>query len=338
MPRAPRVFVDGGIYHVYNRVTRGERVFDQDEEALELVRILREVRDRDRLVVLAWCVMSNHYHLAVCCTAAPLSRSMASIQSRVSKSFNRRHRQLGPFWQGRYKAKLVEDSAYLQQLVLYIHLNPVSAGVVERPEQYPWSGHREVVRSTRAPLVQTDQLLLTFGERRRAARKLYLAAIRAAKEEPWTEASPGALPWWRFGRPVNEEADGELGLDPSTPFIDELGRSTGVELPQLSAGELVDRALNELEIDRSEIAGRTKRRDVVRAREMLMTIGVERFRLRVKDLAEELDVNYDTASLWGRRGAKRRTEDRDFAHGVEALVAAVVSSGPAATERECSDI
>ena len=47
MPRAPRVFVEGGIYHVYNRMTRGERVFDQDQEALELLEIIRDVRDRD---------------------------------------------------------------------------------------------------------------------------------------------------------------------------------------------------------------------------------------------------------------------------------------------------
>jgi len=65
-----------------------------------------------------------------------------------------------------------------------------------------------------------------------------------------------------------------------------------------------------------------------------MTIGVERFRLRVKDLEEELDVNYDTASLRGRGGTKRRADDRTFAQGIEALVEAC---GPADQRRTDED-
>jgi REP element-mobilizing transposase RayT len=72
MPRAPRVFIEDGFYHVYNRVTRGERVFADDGEADRLVDVMREVKQQDGLIVLAWCVMSNHYHLAVRCTSVPL--------------------------------------------------------------------------------------------------------------------------------------------------------------------------------------------------------------------------------------------------------------------------
>jgi len=86
MPRVPRVFVEGGIYHVYTRVTRGERVFADDDEAERLVGAMREVKQRDGLVVLAWCVMSNHYHLAVRCTPVPLWRSLASIQVKLAQA------------------------------------------------------------------------------------------------------------------------------------------------------------------------------------------------------------------------------------------------------------
>ncbi len=63
MPRSPRVFVEGGIYHVYNRVTRGELVFTEDQEAAFLLGAMRDARDRDGLIVLAWCIMGNRYHL-----------------------------------------------------------------------------------------------------------------------------------------------------------------------------------------------------------------------------------------------------------------------------------
>jgi len=319
MPRSRRVFVEGGIYHVYNRVTRGEGVFAEDAEAERLVEAMREVKQRDGLVVLAWCVMSNHYHLAVRSTSVPLWRSMASIHLEVSRGYNALYRVHGPFWQGRYKAKLVEDSTYLRQLVSYIHLNPVTAGVVERPEQYVLSGHRELVRRIRRPLVDPDQLLLVFGSRREEARKTYLESMSASRDEPWAGAGPGALPWWRFGRSGQAEQDGDLGIGAGTPFVDELGCGTAVERPFLVAGDFIERVSNALAVSAEEMAGRTKRREVVRAREILMTLAVERYGLRVTDVAAALGARYDSASVWGRRGAQRRSRDREFLHTIDEL-------------------
>ena len=65
MPRHPRLFVPGAIYHVYCRVARGDIVFDNDFEATEFVEVLRKVRDLDGWTVFAWCVMRNHYHLVL---------------------------------------------------------------------------------------------------------------------------------------------------------------------------------------------------------------------------------------------------------------------------------
>ena len=79
MPRLPRVFVEGGIYHVSNRVTRGESAFGEDPEAERLLDAMREVKQQDGLVILAWCIISNHYHLVFRCTGLPLWRSMTSI-------------------------------------------------------------------------------------------------------------------------------------------------------------------------------------------------------------------------------------------------------------------
>jgi REP element-mobilizing transposase RayT len=326
MPRSPRVFLEGGIYHVYNRVTRGERIFGEDNEASFLLETMRKVRDRDDFIVLAWCIMGNHYHLAVRCKSVPLWRSMASIHAKISKSYNARHRVYGPFWQGRYKAKLVKTPEYLRQLLLYIHLNPVSAGIVERPDEYVWSGHREVVRRFKNPFVDTDELLLAFDETRNAARRCYLSSIRAAVEEDWIDGKPGTLPWWPLGRPRKEYGEEELRVKPGTPTIDESGRSTGLDRPLFMADDFIDRTLKVLEITREEVAGKTKRREVVRAREILISLGIERYGLKVKEMVTTLQVNYDTACLWGRRGAQRRAGDADFAGRVDEVDAAVAST------------
>lgn len=80
-----------------------------------------------------------------------------------------------------------------------------------------------------------------------------------------------------------------------------------------------------------EVAGRTKRPDVVRARELILTLGVERYGLRVKDLAAALEVRYDTASLWGRRGARRRRDDGRFGRRLDELDTAPAEMAPPQT-------
>ncbi len=111
MPRRPRVFAEGGIYHVYNRFARGAGLFADPEEAIEFLEILRKARDRDGLTVFAWAMMSNHYHLAVRAGPVPLSRTMGYVQARFGQRYNRLHRSSGPRWQSRYKARMVEDPA-----------------------------------------------------------------------------------------------------------------------------------------------------------------------------------------------------------------------------------
>jgi REP element-mobilizing transposase RayT len=332
------VFVEGGIYHVYNRVTRGERVFAEDQEAKLLLDAMRDARDRDGLIVLAWCILGNHYHMAVRCGSVPLWRTMASIHTRISKGYNARYRFYGPFWQGRYRAKLVETPEYLRQLILYIHLNPVTAGIVERPADFIWSGHRELVRKVRKPFVDPDHLLLAYDETRKSARKNYLASIRAGSEQPWLDRLPGELPWWRLGRPLRDEEDDELRMDPSTPHLDELGRSTARERPLLEVKTFIQLALDALGHTAEEVSGRGKRREVVRAREILMTLGIERYGLRVTEMAAVLGVRYNSACLWSRRGAIRRQEDRAFAEKLDEVDGVIASSPPEETRRSDANV
>jgi REP element-mobilizing transposase RayT len=144
MPRRPRVEVAGGVYHVYNRVGSGERVFANPEEAVDFVERIRSVKRRDGCTVFGWCVLSNHYHLAIRTSDVPLAASLHTLQGQFSRSFNRRWSRSGSLWQSRYHAKLIDEQRYLSQVVLYIHLNPVRAGLTEDPSDSVFSGHREI--------------------------------------------------------------------------------------------------------------------------------------------------------------------------------------------------
>ncbi len=145
MPRHPRLFVPGAIYHVYCRVARGEFIFDDHDEAIEFIEHLRTVRDLDRWTVFAWCLMGNHYHLVLKTDDISLWRSMARLQGSFSRNYNRRHRLLGRLWQSRYRARVIDTEEYFRQVVAYVHLNPVAAGLVDDPANHLFSGHRELI-------------------------------------------------------------------------------------------------------------------------------------------------------------------------------------------------
>ena len=313
MPRKPRVFVEGGIYHVYCRASRGEAVFADDTEAAAFVDILRRVKSRDDLVIFAWALMSNHYHVALRTVEVPLWRSMASIQGLTTKGFNRRHRVYGPLWQGRYKAKTVDDERYLVQLVAYVHLNPVSAGSVEDPATYEWSGHREIIGKGGHGLVDADEVLTMYGDNRRAARRAYVRSLNTTRATAWVGEGPDQLPWWR---PVEDEpvAPRDGGV-----YVDYLGRSTAPDRPRLPVEEYLTRAARALGVEVDELAGRRRDPKLRELRELVVVLGVEKYGQRVRDIAGELEKNPGSVSRWVTAAAERRSSDPDFARRLRDL-------------------
>ncbi|MEW6338508.1 MAG: transposase [Acidobacteriota bacterium] len=317
MPRAPRVFLDGGFYHVYGRISRGERVFSDPEEATRFAAVIADVKRRDGFAVLAWCVMANHYHLAVRTAGVPLWRSIRLIQWRYASEHNRRRRQLGPLWQGRYHARLVADERYLLQLVAYIHLNPVTAGLVDDPASYGFSGHSELLRRGGSPIVDADVTLALFGADRAAARRAYLRMLRGERPGEWAGEGPERLPWWR----VRGGDDVLSGAWDST-----LADAAGPQRARIQdVGRYLEVAAAALGVAPAGLGGRGKAPAIVRAREILAIVGVERFGVRMSELAGRLGMHAGSVSHWAARAAARRREDTTFARRcreVEEVIAA----------------
>ncbi len=314
MPRSPRVFVEGGIYHVYNRFASGEPVFADPEEALEFIELLRYVKQRDGWTIFGWVLMSNHYHLAIRSRAIPISRGFQYLQGRFSQRFNRERKRTGALWQSRYHAKPINEQSYLDRVILYIHLNPVAGGLVDRPTDHVFGGHREIVKGVSNPIIDVDESLLSFGQTHGEARKAYLSAIRLGCQELGKETEGEAGPSRIWFQP-----DRDLAPDDEGPYIDVLGRSTGSERDELSAEEFVEQSAAILDVDVADLASRSRQPLLVEARRLIITLGRERWAQRTNDLALALQKSADTVTYIQREGVRQRLGDEAFLRRYENL-------------------
>ncbi|MFZ6778044.1 transposase [Undibacterium sp. Ji83W] len=174
MARPLRLEFAGALYHVTSRGDRREDIYLDEVDRQEWLTVLAEVCDRFNWVMHAYCEMTNHYHLLVETVDGNLSRGMRQLNGLYTQRFNRRHKQVGHLFQGRYKAILVQREAHLLELTRYIVLNPVRAGMVPLPEQWHWSSYDFCVRDQHAPpWLDTDWLLGQFGVKRDQARVAY---------------------------------------------------------------------------------------------------------------------------------------------------------------------
>lgn len=145
MARALRVEYPGARYHLMCRGNQSRTIFKGQEDADLFVRCLGEMCVRNEAVAHAWCLMSNHYHLLLETPQGNLVDAMKWFQGTFTQRYNARHRLWGHLFQGRYKAKVVddEDASYFRVVSEYIHLNPADAGVVElgKLRDFPWSSY-----------------------------------------------------------------------------------------------------------------------------------------------------------------------------------------------------
>lgn len=177
MARKPRVHVPGGVYHVIVRGNHRQDIFFTDEDRHHCYGLLQEGTARFGYRVHGFCLMSNHVHLALQVADIPLSKVMQNVTFRYTQWVNRRQKRSGHLFQGRYKAILVDREAYLSELVRYIHLNPVRAGLARKPEAYRWSGHRAYLGREALPWLTTEWVLGRFGKRVITARTRYAAFV-----------------------------------------------------------------------------------------------------------------------------------------------------------------
>ena len=247
MVRPLRIEYPGAFYHVASRGNEQKDVFRSRRDREQFLSYLQSATERYGAVIHAYCLMSNHYHLLLETPMGNLSQIMRHINGAYTTYFNVKRKRFGHLFQGRYKAILVEADEYATELSRYIHLNPVRAGIVAKPEEYEWSSYRHLIGMTETPVWLTKRFVLGYfggNSARDKYREFVNDAINQEDESPFKNVIASTI----LGRPdfVREMAQQHLGdkqTDRNMPAVRVLNRPRIDEIIKAVESEVAEKAL-----------------------------------------------------------------------------------------------
>ena len=311
MPRGARLDIEGALHHVMVRGLERRKVFLTRVDREDLVERLAAVVPWSGAGVYAWSLLPNHFHLLIRTGPVPLAKIMRKVLTGYAISFNHRHHRAGHLFQNRYKSILVEEEPYLLELVRYIHLNPLRAKVVGSVEElaaYPWSGHGALLGKVSHPWQDCRYILGQFGRKGKRGRGIYEKFVNEGVGQGRREDLAGgglvrSLGGWEkvksLGRGREKWSSDERVLG-SSEFVEEVlkdieggkGKRRFVHTsPPGAFDHMVEKVGKKLGLSRGEVVGGSRRRKVVRARNIISYVAVHEYGFSLKEVSEALRVS-----------------------------------------------
>jgi len=176
MPRLARLDAPGTLHHVIIRGIERRNIFKDNKDRDNLLKRLGELLPVTQTSCYAWSLLSNHAHFLLRTGTTGLSMVMKRLLTGYVVSFNRRHQRHGPLFQNRFKSIVCQEEVYLRELVRYIHLNTLRAGIVSdlnRLKTYKYGGHSVLMGKQTCEWMDTKYVLSYFGKAVSKARRAY---------------------------------------------------------------------------------------------------------------------------------------------------------------------
>jgi len=288
MPRLPRLDAPGVTHHIMVRGVDGTDIFrvrsDYHDFAGRLTRLLPEGDAR----CLAWALMPNHVHLVVRMGTQGVSRLMRRLNTGYALRFNRRHERRGVLFQGRFRSRLVADEGDLANVIRYVHMNPVKAGLVGSVDalaRFPWTGHPALlgVRPPHAFEAVEDALEAIGPDQERARNRLasWMRRVPVARPSAAAPVQPTPRPSPASPLAFAEDAGGRLGLD-----------------------DLVDVVASWYQLTPADLASGRRAQPIPQARAVVSALGVTRLGIGPVRLAPALGVTAAAVSAAIPRGLR----------------------------------
>ena len=183
MARPLRILFKGAYYHVLNRGQGKRDIFLDKKDYNSFLKILEDTCQLYEVSIVAYCLMSNHYHLIVHTPKANLSDFMRQVNGVYTQIFNRRYKHDGPLFKGRYKAIAAQEGSYILRLIRYCHNNPVKAGVVKINSEYEYSSHNNFTKQQEKEWLKFRCLLRTQFKGEKDLKKAYTSFMNKSDKE-----------------------------------------------------------------------------------------------------------------------------------------------------------
>lgn len=173
MARSLRIEYEGAFYHITARGNERKAIFFTPPDYKKFKQYLKEAQHKHRYIIHSYVLMRNHYHLLIETPEANLGKIMHYINSSYTTYINIKRKRSGHLFQGRYKSIVIDKDNYLLELSRYIHLNPVRAGIVEKPEEYEQSSYKSYITKAEGDISDQELILSMISKDKGEARKKY---------------------------------------------------------------------------------------------------------------------------------------------------------------------
>jgi putative transposase len=329
MPRKARIDAPGALHHIIIRSIERKVIFRRDKDRERFVARLGHVLVDTSTPCFAWVLLSNHAHFLLRTGASPIATVMRKLLTGYAQEFNRRYRRHGQLFQDRYKSVLCEQDTYLLELVRYIHLNPIRAGIVENFEKlkdYPWSGHGALMGRVERKWQDTDYVLGYFGKDQIEARRAYASFVFKGIEEGRRPDLTGgglvrSVGGWAALKDLRKEGlriKGDERILGGGKFVEEVLKQAEeqFEARTRAAGKgftvaaLMASIAHHFGVDLDDLRSGTKTRQVVKARAALSYLAIRKLGATAVELAGELNISPSAVSKSVRRGQASAREQK----------------------------
>lgn len=279
-------------------------IFTSDDDRRDFVKRFSILLESTETECLAWALMSNHFHLLLRTKDIPLSKFMSRLLTGYAVSFNLRHNRTGHLFQNRFKSIICDEEEYLLELVRYIHLNPLRAGLVHTLEDldiYPWCGHSVLLARNELPGQTTSEVLSRFSKSTAAARRNYRSFIQDGIQMGRRDDLVGIGIFAGDRARDNELQDSRVLGDGD--FVEQILRHAEAGLPdrQISLAQIIEAVLNTLKMSQWELMSRTRELRVANARSIICHMAYASGHRGV-DIARSLKISGPGVTVAAKRG------------------------------------
>ena len=321
MPRKARIDAPGALHHIIVRGIDRCRIFRDNRDRNKFLERLGDILTDTDTPCYAWAFIPNHFHLLLKTGLTPIASVMRRLLTGHAVYFNRRHRRHGHLFQNRYKSILCQEETYLLELVRYIHLNPLRAGLVEDVEalsRYPYCGHSAVVGNIKTEWQLVDYVLGLFGKRKTEARKHYRRFVAKGVEQGQrSELTGGGLlrsvgGWAELAalRRGSDWVKSDERILGDSDFVDMVLRQADehmeISYPLKSEGfefdDIAECVAQVMDLPLEIVWEKSRRPQVVQARSLLCYWASNELGMRMTDIAIRLGLSQPTVSIAARRG------------------------------------